>query len=141
MALELFPGKHLFVDDFRIEGMTAARRVLNRPRKHADNPIFRGEGGWEAKGMYGHCLYDRERGLFRMWYTAFGGGVVGKRVLGMDNPPFSVQENYICYAESEDAVHWRRPVCRHCRIQRQHGQQHHLPVDAHAGSRQHPGAD
>ena len=110
MALELFPGKHLFVDDFRIEGMTAARRVLNRPRKHVDNPIFCGECGWEAKGMYGHCLYDRERGLFRMWYTAFGGGVVGKRVLGLDNPPFSVQENYICYAESEDAVHWQRPA-------------------------------
>ncbi len=109
MALELFPGKHLFVDDYRIEGLTAAWRVLNRPSKHADSPIFRSENGWETKGLHGHCLYDRRRRLFRMWYTAFGGGVVGTRVLGQDNPPFSVQENYICYAESEDAVHWRRP--------------------------------
>ena len=109
MALELFPGKHLFVDDYRIEGLTAARRVLNQPRKHADNPIFRGENAWEAKGIHGHCLYDRERRLFRLWYTANGGGVVGTRVLGQDNPPFRVQETYICYAESEDAVHWQRP--------------------------------
>ena len=109
MGLELFPGKHLFVDDYRIEQMTAAKRVLNRPEKHAANPILRGEHPWEAKGLYGHCLYDRERRLFRLWYTAYGSGVVGTRVLGHDNPPSNVLESYICYAESEDAVHWRRP--------------------------------
>ena len=40
MSIELFPGKHLFVDDYRIEGMTAAKRVLNRARKHPGNPVL-----------------------------------------------------------------------------------------------------
>jgi hypothetical protein len=31
--MELFPGKQLFVDDFFIESLRYARRVLNRPVK------------------------------------------------------------------------------------------------------------
>ena len=47
MSTELYPGKHLFVDDFRIQEMRAARRVLHQPVKHGDNPVLGTEQPWE----------------------------------------------------------------------------------------------
>ncbi|MBN64778.1 MAG: hypothetical protein CME20_25750 [Gemmatimonadetes bacterium] len=110
MGIELFPGKHLFVDDLCIEELIAARRVLNRPQKHPDNPVLRCAAPWDAHAMHlGKVLYDAEREQFRLWYTASTETVVGTRVLVRDNPPRKVRETHICYAESVDAVHWQRP--------------------------------
>ena len=111
MAIELFPGKHLFIDDHRIEELTAAKRVLNRPRKHPNNPVLRGEKPWEQQGLHIESfMFDETRGVFRLWYTGQGSQVIGTRVLVKDNPPKEVYESRICYAESDDCVHWRRPV-------------------------------
>ena len=52
MSVELFPGKHLFVDDNRLEELSAAKRVLNQPQKHPDNPVMRPERPWEGKGAF-----------------------------------------------------------------------------------------
>ena len=62
MSVELFLGKHLFVDDNRLEELSAAKRVLNQPQKHPDNPVMRPERPWEGKGIHlCKLLYDRER--------------------------------------------------------------------------------
>ena len=110
MSTELYPGKHLFVDDFRIQEMRAARRVLHQPVKHAHNPVLGTERPWEETAVHaGHFLHDGDRGCFRLWYTARAGTVIGTRVLVRDNPPKEVHESHICYAESADGVHWDRP--------------------------------
>ena len=79
MATELFPGKHLFIDDHRIEELTAAKRVLNRPRKHPDNPVLRGEKPWEQQGL--HRVGDPAAGRICV--------CGGRRIHGRhaDNPP------------------------------------------------------
>lgn len=111
MGIELFPGKHLFVDDYRIEEMTAARRVLKQPQKHPDNPVLRPERLWEAQGInLGRLLYDHEVGMLRLWYTSSASTTIGTRILVKDNPPSKVYESHICYAESHDGVHWERPA-------------------------------
>ena len=111
MSLELFPGKHLFLDDFRIEELTAARRVLNPPVKHPENPVLRPREPWEEISLHlGHLLYDSGRGRFRVWYSSQAATVIGTRVLVKDNPPSKVRESHICYAESADAVDWERPA-------------------------------
>ena len=111
MAIELYPGKQLFVDDYRIESMTGAKRVLNQPCKHADNPILVEEKPWELGGIHiESILFDEERGLFCLWYIGVGNNVVGTRIKRPDNPPSNVYGTYICYAESDDAVHWERPA-------------------------------
>lgn len=67
MTTELFPGKHLFVDDYRIQEMRAARRVLHQPEKHPGNPVLRPERPWEEAALHaGAFLYDEERGCFRL---------------------------------------------------------------------------
>ena len=110
MSIELFPGKHLFVDDYRIEEMTAARRYLKTPQKHDDNPVLHPERPWEEQGIHaGRLLCDRERGVLRLWYTSNASTVIGTRILVRDNPPSKVRETHICYAESSDGVHWERP--------------------------------
>ena len=111
MPIELYPGKHLFVDDYRIEELRYARRVLQQPQKHPGNPVFRPETAWEVNGVnVAQFLYDRERQKFRMWYTATASTVIGTRVLVKDNPPTEVHESHICYAESADGVKWVRPA-------------------------------
>ena len=108
--MELFPGKHLFVDDLFIEELIAARCVLNRPQKHLDNPVLGCAAPWDAHAIHlGKVLYDAQRERFRLWYTASTETVVGTRVLVRDNPPRKVRETHICYAESVDAVQWERP--------------------------------
>lgn len=106
MGIELFPGKQLFVDDYRIEAMTAAKRVLNQPRKHPANPVFGPEKAWQERGIHvSSMLFDKDRGVLRLWYTAEDNRVVGTRIKRPDNPPSNVYGKQICYAESTDAVH------------------------------------
>ena len=77
MSVELFPGKHLFVDEHRIETLTAAKRVLNQPQKQSQ-PVMQAERPWEQKGIHlGKILYDRDRQRFRLWYTAQTDTVLG----------------------------------------------------------------
>jgi len=111
MRIELFPGKHLFVDDYRIEDMRAARRVLKQPQKHPDNPVLRPEHPWEKQGLHlGNLLYDPGSGTLRAWYTSSAPTTIGTRILVKDNPPSKVRKTHICYAESHDGVHWERPA-------------------------------
>ena len=111
MSVELYPGKHLFIDEWRIEQMIAAKRVLHQPVKYHDNPVFSLANSWEDRGIEpSTVLYDAERGVFRMWYSGYGSTAIGTRVLGRDNPPSNVYETQICYAESTDCIHWDRPV-------------------------------
>ena len=110
MSIELFPGKQLFVDDYRIEELIAARRVLNQPQKHPHNPVLQAQQPWEEKAIHlGQFLYDRHRQRFRVWYTSRASTVIGMRVLVRDNPAKEVYETQICYAESTDGIHWERP--------------------------------
>ncbi len=93
MSVELFLDKHLFVDEHRIETLTAAKRVLNQPHKRPQ-PVMRADRPWEqGRGIYrGKVLYDRQRQRFRLWYTAQAAIVLGTGVLVRDNPPSKVHE-------------------------------------------------
>ena len=63
----------MFIDDFFIESMVGAHRVLNRPEKitideplHTVNP----DRSWESKAAQGPVIYDEENHTFRMYYSA-----------------------------------------------------------------------
>ena len=60
-----------------------------------DNPLAT---DYVATHFYGTVLQDG--GKFRMWY--YGVGWVSK-------PGETIQEGPICYAESEDGIHWTKP--------------------------------
>ena len=65
--MEMHPGKQLFIDDFFIESMVGAHRVLNCPEKitideplHTVNP----DRSWESKAAQGPIIYDEKNHIF-----------------------------------------------------------------------------
>ena len=91
-------GRELFVDDFIIEE-TNCSRTFHYPEKYENNPVLKPETPLEkGDGKYPACAcpksggvwYDYEKNIYRMWYEA---GFLG----------------CICYAESQDGIHWERP--------------------------------
>ncbi len=93
-----FSRVELFLDDELISYTRNIRREINRPTKHPLNPIIRREYAWEEAHvcLYGSVLYDQHRGIFRMWYNAFG-------------KEYRNQQ-YLAYAESHDGVRWKKPL-------------------------------
>jgi len=77
--------KQLASADLRVE--------MERPR--VEGPWLRAEHPWEARGLSGYFSVIRDGGLFRAWYEAM--------------PPRR-RGSVLCYAESDDAYSWRKPL-------------------------------
>jgi len=86
----------LFVDDHLIEKMTDTRLVLHRPVPREVAIVH--DAPWEGNVCFYHTVF-RDGDLFRMYYRgAHHDYSVGK-----------VSHQVVCYAESDDGVHWRKP--------------------------------
>lgn len=87
--------RQLFVDDYRIESMRDAQRILH-PGVKRPQPVLAAEKPWEkdAVYLYGTVLYDSSEHLYKMWYQTFH-----------KQPP----DAYILYATSKDSLRWQRP--------------------------------
>ncbi len=80
--------RELFVDDVRLAETSGVVRVIH-PAQKRQRPVLEPEYPWELDRVYiyGTVHRDEATGKFRMWYNASG----------------------LCYAESEDGIHWDRP--------------------------------
>lgn len=87
--------KFLFFDFREIETLQGFRRELEQPAKHPDNPLLEADSPWENGNMqfYGSVV-QAEGQPFQMWYTVI-------------HQPWKM---YLCYAESEDGLSWRKPL-------------------------------
>ncbi len=96
--LLLGAGPHLFVDDYLIEAGTGLTRRVNRPERAPDipNPIITGPEDRNFQ-PYISVLRDPESGRFRTWFGTW-----------TDARDTAVA--HVGYMESEDGVHWIRPV-------------------------------
>jgi len=83
-------GKQLFIDDYIIEELAGAQKVLNQPVKHPDNPIF----AQETDG-YATIIYDEDDKIFKMWYEKWD---------------YKTKNGALHYATSTDGITWRKPV-------------------------------
>ncbi len=92
-------SSHLFLDDFLIDRMTNLRRQVHPPSKHPANPLIKQDFPWEKRMIetYGTVLFDASIQKFRCWYLA-------------SESPDSSPEYYVCYAESEDGITWKKPL-------------------------------
>jgi len=113
-AIPIDLGRQLFVDDFLVESTSGVVRAFGKPIKHVGNPVLWPETRTElAKDTaLGELPYPTKD--MRMWHSPGcvmpGGGVwwdpVRKRFRMWYLPGWWGR---LCYAESEDAVHWMRP--------------------------------
>lgn len=90
----------LFIDDYLVDNhwgvdfkKETVTRVFHQPQKEGTNPVVKGEGG------YVNVVFDKEAGLFRMWYQDFW---------ILSEEPFKYTYG-IAYAESKDGINWVLP--------------------------------
>ena len=85
----------LFVDDFLIESLRSARLQLHHP--HRADVALHFDAPWE--GIFAGAVTAFQDGpIYRMYYR-------GKPNVGGDGS----DDEVICYAESSDGVHWKKP--------------------------------
>ena len=108
ISMEVSHQPQLFLDDHLVVTRTNLKREIERPTKHPANPLIVQDLPWERRliATYGTVLYDEVSCRFRCWYTA------GEYKDGIpDNPEHPITAEYfICYAESEDGIHWEKPL-------------------------------
>lgn len=96
--IHLSPGPHLLIDDYLIESSANVGRVVNVPERGPSipNPIVTGkeDGCFQP---YMTVIREPQTGRFRLWY-------------GHRTDDFNSGRSQIGYLESEDGVHWQRPV-------------------------------
>lgn len=100
--LRLADGPNLLIDDALIEDRWRLRREVHRPEKHLRNPVLVQDRPWE--GDYFNVpvvLWDPGYGKYRMWYGA---------IRNADHLHHDVRRKYVLYAESDDGIHWEKPL-------------------------------
>lgn len=85
----------LFLDNTWVADSQNVERVWHQARKYPE-PVLRASMSHEEEGvlMYGSTHYID--GLFRMWYRPWAAHFGGS----------------VCYAESGDGIHWRKPIVK-----------------------------
>lgn len=100
--------KQLFLDNYILDELVDAQRVVVRPRK-AEFPLIQYEDlPWERYHFTcvpAAALFDPDDRLYKMWYKTL--------VSGNTNSSKGT-EVVLCYAESEDALLWRKPMRDDC---------------------------
>ncbi|MEX2172524.1 MAG: hypothetical protein WD851_24595 [Pirellulales bacterium] len=97
--IKLSQEPQLFLNDHLIADMRNLSRDVKQPTKHPANPVITPDQPWERRmiELYGTVLFDEDTQSFRCWYLASEHGA-------------AQPEYYICYAESEDGIHWQKPL-------------------------------
>lgn len=107
-ATFLKEGTLLLDTSFVAEARNLARTCV-KPQKHPGNPVFKAGGRPDMPdhmGVMNHGTVLRDaQGRFRMWYSGY------ERVGQGPTPAGRNWQEYVhvCYAESDDGIHWRRP--------------------------------
>jgi len=98
--LRIDSRRELFVDDYLIQSLNGARRVMHHPRPQ--EIALTHDAPWEGTGSGYHSVF-RDGDLYRMYYKAWHLDVSKARLSANAHPL------YCCYAESDDGIHWRKP--------------------------------
>ena len=99
--LDIGSRLELFVDDFLIERIGGeARLALHRPQRR--EIVIVHDAPWEGNNSAYHTVF-RDGDIYRMYYR-------GRQIdLSGDKLTFPHGQR-VCYAESRDGVHWRKPA-------------------------------
>lgn len=101
--IEVGSEKQLFIDELFIETSHGVRLVVNRPQKTGERNIVP-EHAWELRRVGYPNTVMEDQGKYRMWYDAWCELQPG------DTVTQGIPPRVTCYAESDDGVHWKKPV-------------------------------
>ena len=98
----------LFVDDQHILYRSGTERVVTSFSRYDDNPVVSGrENPWEVALAWSSIYRNPDSGTYQLWYQAFTGHQLQKRTF----------DCAVCYAESDDGIHFERPMFDICPFQ------------------------
>ena len=100
--------KQLFLDNYILDDLIDTERIVPRPGKAESLLIQYDDLPWERYHFTcvpAAALYDPDDGLFKMWY---------KTLLSGNTNSAQGTEVVLCYAESDDALNWRKPMRDDC---------------------------
>ena len=86
----------LFVDDYLIDDLNGAKQVLHRPAPREVAIVH--DAPWEGNICFYHTVF-RDGDLYRMYHR----GAHSDAKTGKPSP------QVVCYAESPDGIHWKKP--------------------------------
>lgn len=89
----------LLVDDHEVHYRAGTRRVLEKPVRHAGNPIITEDKPWELAIAWTSVHRDSKTGRYQLWYQAYAGKRAKEKT----------HECVVCYAESEDGITFTKP--------------------------------
>ena len=84
--------KQLFIDHSLIAAAHDVALTMNPPRKTGESCIV-SDRPWEGHRVGGYTSVAEDDGIYKMWYDAIA----------------SDGSRWLCYATSEDGVHWEKP--------------------------------
>ena len=100
MAIAASARTILFLDDEDVLYRSGTKRVLVSLQKHAANPLLKGhERLWETAIAWTSVYRNPTNGHYQLWYQAFAGDAAHDKT----------RRCTVCYAESDDGVHFNRP--------------------------------
>lgn len=108
--------RQLFLDDWNIQRLTGLERRAHPAKRYAGNPILARQFPWEQTRvqLYGRCiLYNPERRRYQMYYIAQAGRQYYDRIT-LNDRLLPAHATLPCLAESEDGIHWERPMLGQC---------------------------
>lgn len=104
--------RQLFIDDYVIQKMDNLKKCLHEPQDYSSNPVLSPEEPWEHRRIiYGSVYFIPEENKFKCWYLAANiyDSRPGFRGYNSTRPVPLPESAFICYAESRDGIHWKRP--------------------------------
>ena len=97
--------RQLFVDNFILDHLDDVERVFPTPDRPETPLLEFGELPWETRVSphLSAALQDPDSGQFKLWY-----------VQSIGDDPFGDSGMALCYAESDDCIHWQKPLSDSC---------------------------
>ena len=100
-VIDVGSKKQLFIDDLFVASWHGVRLTVNPPRKTRErNLVPDPDRPWEAVRVAYPCTVMEDGGKYRMWYDA----------MHHRQPEDQLPYRIVCYAESDDGIHWRKPI-------------------------------
>ena len=106
VTIPLGSNKQLLFDQLFLEKSQGIHLRVNVPYQEPE-PVLIADKPWEGLGIGAYNTVMREDGRFRMWYDALAPD--GGAEKGSDAAPTG-SRRMLCYAESNDGIHWEKPV-------------------------------
>ncbi|CAL1519378.1 hypothetical protein [Chitinophaga sp. MM2321] len=100
-VIDISTRRQLFVDNYLIDHLGGgAQMQMNHPE--AKEVVIEHGEPWEGSYCNNHSIF-KDGDIYRMYYAAVHYNVQQGKVIDNEHP------FYLCYAESNDGIHWRKP--------------------------------